>query len=163
MDPIEQYIEQIKDMRNTVRKIAENAPEVKEGKITVEDELQEPAYVLYNNIIDSVVSYFEMPGIQTSWRVIADKIGADAAGGIMSIMAVGISHCSYQAVLHHDEILKREIENQFELIIKRCNDNTADATACKGAISVLRADIEKITSRFKLEEAVGSNINIKPD
>lgn len=162
-DLIDQALEDIAKMRNSVRKMAEDSPDVKAGTITIEEELQEPGYVLYGGIVDAVASYFEIPTVQIAWRKIGESIGSETAAGLMSMMAVATTQCSYQSVLHYDSLLKEEITKQFDLIINRCNDNTADITACKGAISVLRTSIDKISTKLKLEEVMGEGVNIKPE
>lgn len=163
-DFIEEALDHIRKMPETTRAMAAKNPDVVAGRITVEEQLQEPGFVLYNNVIKAVTEYFEIPTVQAIFRGLGPVIGETHAANLMYAMAVGMTHTSHQTILFYDDMLKKEIGTQFDEIIKACNENRADAQSTLVAVDIIRTQLGKITSKESVENFVkGHNLAVKPD
>lgn len=151
---IDDALKSIQQMRDGLRTIAESSPDVKEGKCTVEDELQEPGYVLYSEIINVVASYFENPAVQQLCETIGDRIGNDATSDIISLLSVAMAHASYNSILAYDAKLKAELSEQFQPIIDSCNKNSGDIQTFNSALQIFRVQLGELTGKDKLDKMV---------
>lgn len=151
-NPLAKAAQEIEDLANSARAMAEQSPDVKEGRISVEDELKEPAYVLYDQITKCTANIFRQPGIAGTFKHLSTIIGEEATADVMNIVAVCMTHSAHQAVLFYDDLLKDELKKQLDRIIEQTNKNGADLVAHGSAIKVFRKAINDINEKLLIDK-----------
>lgn len=152
LSPLAKAADDISKMRDLTAELAKQSPDVKAGKCTVEDELNEPTVRLFDGITKSVVSVFEDKGIAATLKSMTAYIPEDAVALLMNLLAVCSIQCSYRALVVYDDLLKEELKKTLDPIIERLNSNTADVTAYASAIRVFKKSIGDLETKMKLYE-----------
>ena len=62
-NPLNESIESIKRMQAKMEEAAGNTEDVKNGDATKEEEMQEPAYVLFNGIAETSIKILQSPTV----------------------------------------------------------------------------------------------------
>lgn len=151
LSPLERAAKDIEALTGAVRLMAEQSPEVKEGKISVEDEMKEPSYVLYGQITKCTAAIFRDQGIASTFKHLSEHIGEEATADIMNLIAVCMTQSAHQAVIFYDELLKEELKHEFHRVIEQLNSNTATLQAHDGAVKVFKAAIDKINKKLLID------------
>lgn len=152
LNPLEKAAQDIEALSGAVRLMAENSPEVKAGKISVEDELKEPAYVLYEQITKSTAAIFRDTGIASTFKHLSGKIGEEATADIMNLIAICMTQSAHQAVIFYDELLKVELKAELDTIIKQTNNNGASIKAHDAVIKVFKSALDKINKKLLIDD-----------
>lgn len=159
---IDNALKDIQRLRDATKEIAGSSPDVKSGKVTIEDELQEPAYLLYQDILNSTAAFFESEPVKALCYSLGQSIGEKTTADIMTLVSVGMAHSAHSAILAYDDRIKAELSRQFDMLIGACNSNTADIQSVMGAIQIFRVQINKLTGREVIGDLFKGQ-NIKPE
>jgi len=148
-------------IQKKLREIAEQSEDVKSGKITVEDELKEPMYVLYGNILKSTTDILRTEETKKLFDKLIGKFGEDTTADLMEFFAAAITQASYNSVVFYDGLLKQELTREFGKFGDPLNQCIADVKAHSGVLSVFRKRIEALEKVAKVEE-IKKGIDDKP-
>lgn len=149
---LDESIKDIEKLKETAEKAAENTKDVKEGKCTAEDEKQEPAYILYQQIANSSITILQNPEIVKAFKDISEKVDEELSKNLVTLIAVAMTQSAHQAVLFYDAFLKKELDKQFEHIADAINKDRADINATTSAMQVFRERIGNLEKLTKIEE-----------
>lgn len=160
--PLTKTIDDIKEYQDKIKENAENSQDVKDGKCTKEDELKEPAYLLYNQIAESNIKILQMPPVVKAFEILNKNLGEESSKTLVELLAILMTQASHQAVLFYDDLLKQELTKQFDLYGDYLNKNIADVNGMKSAIEVIKKRVgnfehDKTINKFSKEN------NITPD
>ena len=158
-NPLEESINDIKNLQDAVKTYAENSDDVKSGKCTKEDELNEPGYILYQHIAESTINILQNPEIVNAFKNISGELSEEVSKNLVTIMAVSMTQAAHHAVLFYDDLLKQELTKQFDEIAKYLNNTKADVEGSKSAISLLRKKISDIENAIKINNFNKKNGN----
>lgn len=145
-DKLKQTIETVEKMRDNVNKMVSEHPDVKSGKMTPEEEMKEPGYVLYNQITESVIQTLSRPDIASCFVKIGEKLGEEFSQNFVSIIALCMSTSAHNAIVFYDELLKKELQNQFREVENHINLCETDVAAFGKVMEVFKkklGDLEK--------------------
>ena len=152
-------IEECKEFQENIKKAAAESEDVKEGKVTVEDELNEPGAVLYNQIADAIIQIFSSELVSqkiTSMINLIPDLDKDTRLKIMKEVTELFStitvNASYQAVVFYDELLKVELQNQLNHMVDGINITRSELEGYKMAMESFRKQLDDIKKKMKLEE-----------
>ena len=151
-NPLAQAAKDIESLADSVRQIAAESPDVKAGRISVEDELKEPGYVLYTQIAKCTASIFSNQMVADTLKHLGSKIGEEAAADIMNLLAVCMTQASHQAIVFYDDLLKVELKQHMDRIIEQTNKNSATLQANNSVLQVYRKAINAINQKLMLSE-----------
>lgn len=160
--PLTETVDDIKEYQNKVKENAENSQDVKDGKCTKEEELKEPAYLLYNQIAEANIQILQMPPVVKAFEKLNESLGEDAAKTLVELLAILMTQSSHQAVLFYDDLLKQELKKQFDLYGDFLNNTIADVSGIKSAIEVIKTRLGNFERDKKVEQFSKEN-NITPD
>lgn len=155
--PLNESIKDIKEYQDKLKKAAEESQDVKDGKCTLEDELKEPAYVLYNQIAESSIKILEIPAVVNIFAKLSKTLGEDMSKSIVELFALTMTQSAHQAVLFYDDLLKAELTKQFDNIGEHVNKSQAELEGIKEAINVHRKKIGEIENRIKIDTFIKDN------
>lgn len=158
-NPLNESIKDIENLKKTARENAENSNDVKTGKCSKEDELNEPAYMLYNNIAESTINILQNPEIVKVFKNISTKVDEEFSKNLVTLLAVTMTQSAHQAVIFYDDLLKQELTKQFDGLVNRMNITTADLEGSKSAITLLRKKIGDIENAIKIDDFNKENNN----
>lgn len=158
MSKLSQEIDEIRKHQKKVNESAKDSEDVKSGKCTKEEELQEPGYVLYNHITECTVNILQSPTVEAAFDMLSKKLGDEATKALIDVFAISMTNSAHQAVLFYDELLKKELTKSFDSVGHHLNLAKADIQAHSGAIDVFRKrldDIDKTINVNKLKKDNG--------
>lgn len=159
--PLNDSINELKQFQEAVKKAAEQSPDVKDGKVTAEEELQEPGYMLYNQIAESSIKILELPEVVKAFAKLTETFGEETSKSLVELFALTMTQSSYQAVLFYDSLLKEELGKQLDNIGVHLNGAKADIEGIKPALTVFKKQIGEIQKKLEIDKFVKDN-NITP-
>lgn len=159
---LEDSIKDLKDYQDSIKKAAEQSEDVTDGKCTKEDELNEPGYVLFNNIAESSIRILQIPEVVKGFEKLSEKLGEDGSKTLVELIALTMTQSAYQAILFYDDLLKNEITKQFDLYGNTINRTRADIDGQSAAMNVFRKRLDKIEKDLKIKDFSAKN-NTTPD
>lgn len=155
--PLNDSINDLRQCQENLKKKAAESEDVKEGKCTVEDELKEPAYLLYNQIAESSIRILQLPEVVKTFAKLSDKLGDDLAKSFVELLALTMTQSAHQAVLFYDDLLKAELTKQFDNVGEHLNDTRAVVEGHTGALSVFKTQLSEIQNKLKKDAFVKAN------
>lgn len=155
--PFNDSVNELKQCQEDMKKKAEESPDVKEGKCTLEEELQEPAYLLYNQIAESSIRILQLPEVVKTFSALSDKFGDDLAKSFVELLALTMTQSAHQAVLFYDDLLKAELTKQFDNVGEHLNDTRAIVEGHSGALSVFKTKLNEIQTKLKKDAFAKAN------
>lgn len=155
--PFNDSINELRQCQEDMKKKAAEAPDVKEGKCTAEEELREPAYLLYNQIAESSIRILQLPEVVKTFSALSDKLGDDLAKSFVELLAMTMTQSAHQAVLFYDDLLKCELTKQFDNVGEHLNDTRAIVEGHTGALSVFKTQLNEIQTKLKKDAFAKAN------
>ena len=149
----EKAVDEINNFREAMRKATENSDDVKDGISTVEEEQQEPEFVLFDAIAESSINTLQMDAVVESMNKIADKLGDDLTSELCTIMAVLMSNSAFNAIMFYDDLLREQINEKFKEYDSIINDISAVTNGMNGAMEVFKKRIGDIQDKLGLDNA----------
>ena len=143
-------------IKEKLKRIAEQDEDVQSGKISVEEELKEPGYVLYGQILKSTTDILRTPDSKKLFDQLITKFGEDTTAALMEFFAAAITQSSYNAVIFYNDLLKEELSKQFCLMGDTLNKCVADVKAHHAVLEAFGKRLTVIEKRDKVD-------NIKKD
>lgn len=159
---LEDSVKDLKEYQESIKEAAESSEDVKNGKCTVDDELHEPAYVLFNNIAESSIRILQIPEVVNSFKKLSETLGEDGSKTLVELLALTMTQSAHQAVLFYDDLLKSELTKQFDIYGNQLNQMMADIKGQSAAMSVFRKRLDTIEKDTKIKDFSQKN-NITPD
>lgn len=149
IDLLKKSIESLKRASDELVNIAKESDDVKSGKCTLEEELNEPAYVLFNQISESSVKILENEAINQAVIELSKQIGEDASIHLAELITIAMTNAAYYAVLSYDNLLKKELTKQFENVSHHINLSKSDIEGHAAVLTVFRKRLSDIEDRLK--------------
>lgn len=156
-NPLNDSVNELKQCQDNLKKKAEEAADVKDGKCTAEEELREPAYVLYNQIAESSIRIIQLPEVVNIFAKLSGTLGDDIAKALVELMALTMTQSAHQAVLFYDDLLKAELTKQFDNVGEHLNGTRAIVEGHTGALSVFKTQLNEIQSKIKKDAFAKAN------
>lgn len=161
-NPFKDTIEEIIRSQQRTTESLKDKQDVKDGKTTVEEEQEEPGYLLYNQIANSMMDILKQPEITNGFVEIGKKLGADISTTLVNIISIATVTASHNAIVFYDELLKKELTNQLQFFGGHLNECKADITAYKSVLEVFKKRLDTIEKQMKLDE-IKKTGGLKPD
>lgn len=149
---IDESVERLNQFKKNLNESAENTEDVKNGEATPDEERAEPTYVLYNQIADTTVKIMKLPSTSKLFTDIANKLDEDTAQKLMELMAICMTHSAYHAVAWYDQLLKEELDKQFNNVGAVIDNIRGDVMGQHGALEVFKEKLGKIENQLKMEK-----------
>lgn len=148
----------MKSIQEKLRKIAEESDDVKDGTVSVEDELKEPGYVLYGQILKSTTDILRTPDTKKLFDQLIKQFGEDTTASLMEFFAAAITQSSYNAVIFFNDLLKEELNKQFELMGNVLNNCVSDCKAHRAVLGSFGKRLTKLEGKNTVDE-IKKNLN----
>lgn len=145
MSKLDLAVEDIKKLKAGAKKVAENSEDVKSGKCTVEDEMAEPAFRLYDQIANANIEILQNPEMVKAFNNIAECTSDELASNLAVVVAVAMTQASHQAILFYDELLKHEIDTALDYVYEGLNNMAADNEGLHKAFTAMKNKIDELT------------------
>ena len=139
-------------LNSELKKAAENSEDVKSGLSTPEEEMQEPGNVLFNAISEISIKILEDPAVSEQFIVLAKELSAEAVKALINAMAIAMTYSAYHSIAFYDDLLKKELEKQFQNIGHHINLGKADMEGYESVIKVLKTKIGEISEKLQIIE-----------
>lgn len=128
------------DLKDSVQEMKNLRKELKDAVDKREDK-DDPAYVLYDSITESVIDILNSDAVQKSFNTLSGKLGNDTVKPLVELMALCMTNAAHHAVCIYDMLLKEELNKQFDNYGDALNKCIATVNAHDGAIKVLRKSV----------------------
>lgn len=151
-NPLQHEIDSIRKAQAAAEKAASETDDVKEGRCTPEDEKAEPGFVLYNRIAESMIEIMQQPEVTNGFVKIGKILGEEVSTTLVSIIAMCTVTGAHNAIVFYDELLKKELSQNFELVSKRVNEAVADTAAFRGVLEVFKKKLDEIEKKDKISQ-----------
>jgi len=151
MPNLEDSIKDLESFKDKMKQSSEQTDDVKEGRSTAEEEQQEPAYVLYNAIVETSIEIMKLPSFVKGFNHIADKFGEDCAKELSEMMVIAMTQSAHNAILMYDSLLKEELTKQFDHYGKALNECIGIVNAHNSVLEVYKSKLGTIEKNIKLE------------
>ena len=146
-----------KTFEHTMRENAENSESVKEGRSTVEEEMNSLANVLFNGISETSIKILQDPEITKIFDIISKDLKIDTVKALVNLLAVTMTYSAYNAINFYDDLLKVELKKNFENVVKRMNETTGTIVAHHEALEVFRKRLGEIENNTKIAKFKDQN------
>ena len=153
-------IKDLENMRKAMKESLKQDKDVKDGVCTEEDQMNDPSYVLFDQITKSTIGILKQPELEKIFTKISESLGEDTAKGLIEVFSASMTHSAYEAVVFYDNLLKVELTNQFDNIGKFVNNLAADIKAHNAVLEVHKKDINEIKQQMLIDR-FKDNANIK--
>ncbi len=145
-------METIKEAKKKVEEAIQHTDDVKDGKSTPEEEKQEPGYLLYNQIADTMLEIMQKPEITSAFVAIGKKLGDDVSTNLVNIIAICTVTVAHNAIVFYDDLLKKELTQQFSFFGNHLNECKADVAAFRSVLEVFKKRIDETTKKEQLDQ-----------
>lgn len=150
--PLNSTVELLRDSQKKAAASAAESEDVKSGSSTVEEELQEPGYVLHNQIVENTISILQAPVMLEAFKVIGASIGDEVTSALVNVMVISMTNSAHQAILFYDELLKGELTKQFDNIGEHINMMKSEMDGQLSAMKVFRKELTEIEQKIQIDE-----------
>ena len=158
---LKESINDIKDVQNKfdeiLKKSVEDSEEYKEGKWTTEEEMEEPGNVLFKAISEMCIKILQDSTINESFDIIGKELGVDATKALINVIAISMSHGSYNSILFYDDLLKKELHKQFDNVGDYVNKMKADLEGMKAVIKIHQNQLSEINNKLQISDFKDKN------
>jgi division protein CdvB (Snf7/Vps24/ESCRT-III family) len=151
-NPLNESIDDIKGFKEKLKEATKFTEDVKNGDATPEDEQQEPDYILYQAIADSSIQIMQMDEVINLFSKLSSKLTEPLTKDLITLLTIVMTNSSYNAISFYDNLLKDELQAQFQAICDAFNQMAGEVHAHTGVFEVYKKRLDTIESRLnKLE------------
>lgn len=151
-NPLQHEIDEIEKSKKAAEEALKQHPDVKEGKSTIEEEKQEPGFILYNQIAESMIDIMKKPEVSIGFIKIGKQLGEEMSRTFVDLIAVCTVTAAHNAIVFYDDLLKKEIKTHFDVLTNYTNNNSADIHALKSVLEVFNKRLSEIEKKLKIDE-----------
>lgn len=151
-NPFQNTIDDLNNFKDNLSKAAENTEDVKKGDATLEEEKQEPDFLLFDAISESSIAILQLPSIQEGFKHLSENITEDGVKKLIEIMVIAMTHSAYNAITFYDGLLKEELIKQFDHYGDSLNSCIGKVNAHEGAIAVLKERVNSFIKEKQVDE-----------
>lgn len=152
-NPLQHEIDAVNRMKDAVNRAAAEHPDVKAGKCTVEDQLKEPSFLLYNKISESVVQILSQPEVTSAFVQIGKKLGDDISKNLVTIVGMCMATSAHNAILFYDDLLKEELTKKFGQFAEAIATCETDNLTFHRVLEVFKKRLDNLEKEKKIREA----------
>lgn len=143
-NPMSESINDIEHLQEALKNVANESRDKKTD--------DDPSYKLYSAIVDSCANIMKDEKVLERINQLIEPLGSYTVKTLVPLLAVLMVNASYQAVLCYDDMLKKEIGDQFELYGHQLNMVKADVDAHGAVLKMFRGKISKLETNEKIKE-----------
>jgi len=127
------------------------AEEAKNSGSTEEDERNEPTYYLSKAISDNCIMILQSDSTINALTELVNGLGAkeEIITPFVNLLAVCMVNSAYGSITLYDDLLKAELQAQFDHMGEAINNLIGESVAYKGAIEVLKGRINELQKKLE--------------
>ena len=142
--PFNDAIDLINKNKELVHEGMKNADEVKEGYVTEEEIENDPSLKLYDAISEASIEILQNPTVVNMFNELENKAGPELTKSVIEAMVLSMTHSAHSAIVIYDELLKVELQKQFESYEETMIEMAAIVNAHSGALEEFKTRIENL-------------------
>lgn len=142
----------IKRAQDAVNATAKDSKEVKDGTVTEDEELKEPAYVLFNGIAETSIKILGTPSVATIMNEIGGKMGEETAKHLTELISICMTNSAYMALTFYDDLLKEELNKHFQNVDENFIKLSADINAHTGVLEVFKKRLSELEKKELIDD-----------
>lgn len=143
-NPFNDAIDLINKNKELVHEGMKNADEVKEGYVTEEEIENDPSLKLYDAISEASIEILQNPTVVNMFNELENKAGPELTKSVIEAMVLSMTHSAHSAIVIYDELLKVELQKQFESYEETIIEMAAIVNAHSGALEEFKTRIENL-------------------
>ena len=126
------------------------AEEAKAAGTSEDDEKKEPTYYLSKAISDNCIMILQSESTINALTDLVNGLGAkeEIITPFVNLLAVCMVNSAYGSITLYDELLKAELQAQFDHMGEAINNLIGESVAYKGAIEVLKGRINELQKKI---------------
>lgn len=148
-NPFSDSIESMEKCKEAVEKAFTDKEEVKDGTVSEEEAKSNPAYRLFNGIADTSIEVLNMPSVAETMKEIGEKLGEETSKKLTTMLVLIITNVAFSAVNFYDDLLKEELNANFNEFGKMYTEAAATINAHTGVLEVLNKKVGDIENSLK--------------
>lgn len=149
------------DPLEDINKVLDDMEKKLSGKInsenSEEDEKDDPAYILLQNIIVSVSKMVSTTQVKNIFETIKKNTNEETSTAILTLLSIVMTYSAHNALLIYDELLKKELQNQFDNIGNHINYMKSDLSAHEAVLNIHKKDINELKKKIQIDKFKGDN------
>lgn len=161
-DNLDEITRKLEKHKEAFKKWIENPEEYKKEFKDASDVDITPAMELYTSIAESSINILQNPDVVNIFKQISESIDDKLSARIVELMAITMTQSAHNAILYYDDMLKKELNKQFEHIAHHVNLCRADVDGHTAVLDTFRKRIGDVENKLKVSEFVKDN-NISTD
>ena len=142
--PFNDAIDLINKNKELVHEGMKNADEVKEGYVTEEEIENDPSLKLYDAISEASIEILQNPTVVNMFNELENKAGPELTKSVIEAMVLSMTHSAHSAIVIYDELLKVELQKQFESYEETMIEMAAIVNAHSGVLEEFKTRIENL-------------------
>lgn len=146
MENVQQTVQEASD---DIKKRVEN---INNSDGIPEELKNNPSFIMYQKILETVTSMFDSEEIQNAVGQLANKMDKDTILVLLSIITTMSTTAAYHAVQLHHDIIVDEVNDAIGEIHNFLTEITADQTATKDSVVVLRKRLDDIVKDITINK-----------
>lgn len=143
------FDETIDELSKTLKNIEK---ENKSGKKKDEEVEKDPSMILFQSIVESTKRMLESDTVNKLFADIATRIGTPTTKSLIEVLSTLMTFSAHNALIVYDELLKAEMQTQFDHISEHINFAKADIAAHDAVLKIHGKAIEEIKSSIQIEK-----------
>lgn len=150
-DKFDKMIKDWENLNNGLNDAVKNTEDVKNGTSTEEEEKKEPAYILLHSIMEGTSQMLQMPQVVAVFEQLSGKLGQDETLSLIQLLSILMTYSAHNAITLYDELLKNELQGQFDHISEHINYTKADVAAHTAVLEVHKKQLNELEKKLKLD------------
>lgn len=148
----------IDELSNTLKNIEkQNKSNKSKKKDKSSEEEKDPSMILFQSIIESTREMLKSETVLKAFGEISKVIGTDTTKSLIEVMATLMTYSAHNALIIYDELLKSEMQVQFDHISDHINLAKADIAAHQAVIQIHKKSIEELKSAMDINKFTKEN------
>lgn len=117
----------------------------------------DPIYRLLGGILGNSASILSNPAVMELLNKLTPKIGKEETLSLVQTLSIIMSYSAYSSILLYDDLLKEQIQVEFDHIAKHLNYVKADVSGQQSALEVFKKRLGEVEKKLKIDEIKKNN------
>lgn len=148
---LDKAIDDIVKMQDSLKQNIHKEAESEEGE-QKEDPEKDPVYLLLDSILKNSAEILSNPAVTQLFEKLIPKIGKDETISLIQSLSIIMSYSAYSSLLLYDDLLKGQLQQEFDHISKHINFAKADLAGMQGALEVFKKRLGDVENTVKIDK-----------
>ena len=159
---LDEVVEDIKVTKNEfnekIEQIARETEEIKDGVVNKEAIIESAGVRMYKAILETTGSILDNKEVKPLFEELAESMEEMKLTALTSLIVVSAAHAAYQGIVFYDDLLKEELNPQFDNLVAHINHDKQEIGLLKAKMTVMEKKLDELMLNIKTQN-ISKEIN----